>query len=53
MQGAKEAQRVQGAMEVVKRLKIWDEAVGATSWRGCRWGEIRRSAIVFHPVYAV
>jgi hypothetical protein len=31
---AKEAQRVQGAMEVVKRLEIWDEAVGATSCRG-------------------
>jgi hypothetical protein len=25
---------MQGAMEVVKRLEIWDEAVGATSCRG-------------------
>jgi hypothetical protein len=34
MQGAIEAQRMQGAMEVVKRLEIWAEAVGITLWRG-------------------
>jgi hypothetical protein len=45
MQGTKEAQRVQGAIEVVKRLEMLDEAVGATSCRGWSVGGIRRSAI--------
>jgi hypothetical protein len=53
MQGAKEAQRVQGAMEVVKRLEIWVEAIGVTFYRGWSVGGIRKSAIVFNSVRAV
>jgi hypothetical protein len=34
LQGAIEVQTVQGAIEVVKRLEIWDEAVGAIFRRG-------------------
>jgi hypothetical protein len=47
LQGAIEVATMQGAMEVVKRLEIWIEAVGATFCRGGLWGEIRRRAIVF------
>jgi hypothetical protein len=47
MQGAKEAQEVQGAMKVVKRLETWDEAVAFTLCRGWSVSGIRKSAIVF------
>jgi hypothetical protein len=53
MQGAIEVQGVQGAIEVVKRLEMLDETVGATSCRGWSVSGIRRRAIVFHPVCAV
>jgi hypothetical protein len=44
---------VQGAMEVVKRFEIWDEAVGITLWRGWSVCGIQRSAIVFNSGCAV
>jgi hypothetical protein len=34
LQGAIEVQTVQGAMEVVKRLEIWDETIAFTLWKG-------------------
>jgi hypothetical protein len=53
LQGTIEVQTVQGAMEVVKRLETWVEAIGVTSCRGWSVGGIRKSAIVFHTVCAV
>jgi hypothetical protein len=53
LQGAKEVQAVQGAMEVVKRFEIWVGTIGATSCKGRSVGGIRKSAIVFHTVCAV
>jgi hypothetical protein len=50
MQGAKEVQTVQGAMEVVKRLEIWVGAIATTLCRNGRWGERRGNAIGFPKV---
>jgi hypothetical protein len=48
-----EVQKVQGAIEVVKRFETWFEAIGLTVCRGWSVCEMPRSAIVFHTVYAV
>jgi hypothetical protein len=45
LQGTIEVQTVQGAMEVVKRLETWAEAVGVTFCRGWSVCGRQRSAI--------
>jgi hypothetical protein len=46
LQGAIEVQAVQGAIEVVKRLEPWVEAVAFTLCKGRSVGGIQKSAIV-------
>jgi hypothetical protein len=42
LQGTIEVQNLQGAMEVVKRLEIWDEAIAFTHWKVWSVGGIRK-----------
>jgi hypothetical protein len=53
MQGAKEVQTMQGAMEVVKRLERQVEAIAVTFYKGWSVGGVRRSVIFFHTGHAV